>query len=79
MSIMKQLMILLSLCSLLSCHNKKELKETNTSEDAISESLFTVVPFTESGIGFVNEIPENSAMNSMDLRILLQWGRGCYW
>ena len=50
---------LLTLIGLSSCSKSNEkLKEA-------APPLFTEIPSSQSGIGFVNEIPENSAMNSM--------------
>ncbi|TMU55641.1 hypothetical protein FGG15_15865 [Flagellimonas algicola] len=52
-------LILLSLIGLFSCSKSNEKPSDKTIP------LFTEISSSQSGIGFVNEIPENSAMNSM--------------
>jgi len=47
----------------LSC--KEDIGSKQIIDNSSYETLFTKVDSKESGIGFINEIPENSAMNSM--------------
>ncbi|WP_420602254.1 VCBS repeat-containing protein [Flagellimonas sp.] len=47
----------------ISCHEKPSSKIKK--KDAIGSTLFTNVPSFQTGINFINEIPESSAMNSM--------------
>lgn len=47
----------------LSC--KEDIGSKQINDNSSYETLFTNIDSEESGIGFINEIPENSAMNSM--------------
>lgn len=57
-----QLVLLMAFLFMASCKNKEIVNEQS---DNFKTTLFTELPSPITGIKFVNEIPENSAMNSM--------------
>ncbi|WP_025664635.1 VCBS repeat-containing protein [Aquimarina megaterium] len=59
----KILGVLLSISLIISCRNNETTQQNPHSE--ISKPLFTSVLSDHSGIHFINQIPESSAMNSM--------------